>query len=691
MFIAHYHPKKQIEHNLDEHLIAVENHATKFAKNFDPSPLTALAARLHDVGKVHPDFQSYVRDAKGRRGSVKHALPGAYLISKERKQVPKSYQVLMYLLENIISGHHRGLYDLDSRWSKRYDDCSDTGFSEDVKQLVKSQVKRLADSSVQLPTDYIGDKLLLFYAVLTRFSLSAVVDADWLDTEAFFDATRATSRAYEAPSFEMFQQQFHKYMKHFPSSDLTMYRQQVEEKGSEAGSFFELSLPTGYGKTFSSLAFALEHAKTFGKSRIITALPLMNLTSEIGEIYRKIFGHDHVIEDHSSLNMDNYADEKAESKMHLAIENWNRLFIVTTTVQLFESLFSNRPQKLRKIHRLANSVLIVDEYHLLPPNLIEPIFKILDILQRDFDVTVLLVSATSLPLTASKTVDTWGLTHKPRSLLQSIKVPKKVRYDLLGKLNENELISHIDNRSTLIIVNIRKKAQFFYRKVREAYPTRPVFYITTTLAVVHRMERLQIIRQSLEKNERPIVISTQVLEAGVDISFEVLFRELAPLPSIIQAAGRCNRYGKLPQGDVYLFEWESSYYPSAVYQSGVAQLKELLNVYGVEAFSNKEALATNYRRLLSNHKNQQVIAESDVLHFEKVAKRFKMIESTQVDVICSMIDGFKKEWLTEPKTRSWWRKVQPYTVSVPRDFQPQLDEAMIWKGEYYPDIGISLL
>ncbi len=687
--IAHYnnnHP--DAPHTLSNHLRSLTHLTEEFTFSFDPKKISSIVALIHDIGKSHPDFQLYVQQSNARKGSVKHALPGALLLSMHRSQFPKTHLPIAYLIENMIAGHHRGLYDMNHSFVKLYDQVPNDGFSDEVKQFVAEQAEVFRNTPA-LPQWQDP----MYCAAFTRLIFSAVIDADWLDTEAYFNSERSSKRIYYGSSFRFFQKKFHEFVEEFPENKLTAYRKAAERKGTESGSYFELTLPTGFGKTFASLSFALEHAKTFNKSRIITALPLINLTSEISALYRDLFGKEHVVEDHSSFLPESiYTEEDPTSRAQLAIENWDRKFIVTTTVQLFESLFSNKPGKLRKVHRLAGSVLILDEFHLLPSQLLPSILKMLDVLMEHFGMTVLLVSATPLPLTTSKAIQELMLRHLPKAIAPPVETPQRVSYSLLGELTEISLSEKLTDDSTLIIVNTRKRAQQLYKLVAKRFQDRPVYYLSTTLTANARVDRVEKIRADLKN--RPIVISTSLLESGINLSFQCLFREMAPLPSVIQAAGRCNRYGKELLGQVYLFTWPEPKYPSPSYESGVRHLERLLKEHGTSVFYSSAAMASYYRRVLNQDFKKSPISEKDILQFETVAKKFKMIDSHGITVICPQSSGFQEQWLKEDKTRSWWRKIQPFTAQAPSSMQRHIKYEKgipVWTGPSNDELGILLI
>ena len=714
MYIARFDRKTGRTQSLEEHLQYVSDFAISFANGVDSTDFTKIAARLHDIGKMSDEFQSYIRDPQGKRGTVRHALPGAALVWQSRLKQSKQY-LLSLLLANVIAGHHRGLYDQTVSFFRSLqttDDVLRSKAGEEVEQVIASLDESLSSDDLKLfnkwTTHYLShwmkgelEKIdVTFFEKLsletfTRMALSILVDADWSDASRFQNE-ESVIEPENRPSFEVFQQKFQAYRSSLEqpterSKELTRLQLMCEEKGRESERAVELVLPTGYGKTFASLSYALEHANSYQKKRIITALPLQNLTIEISALYKKIFGEEYVIEDYSLVDHREVQEDKRE---RLAIERnrWDQPFIVTTTVQLFESLFSNKPRALRKLHRIAGSIIILDEYHLLPMHLLEPILRQLDVLQDQYDVTVLFVSATNLPLTTSQTIDRWQLKRLPKQLLPEVKEESRVQYYYTDDVDEQQLAESIDHRATLFIMNTRKQSQRLFLKMKENYPERELYYLSTTIIGRERKERLKIIKEAVKQGKKPIVVSTQVLEAGVDISFEVVYREIAPLPSIIQAAGRCNRYGELDQGEVYVIEFKNREKMPSNYEAGIAQVKTLMKEYGMNTFISKEARISYYRRMVSNEEGQHHLPKVPFL-FESTAKAFKMIDDHSVDVICLKAPGFDWSLLNEPKTKKWWRIVQDYTVPLSRQMKgvQEVEGIYIWKGPYFEDIGVSLL
>ncbi len=714
MLIARMHHATGRSQTLDDHLQFVGNQAKIYAQSFDSTDFTEIAARLHDIGKATDDFQAYIRNPYGKRGTVQHALPGASLVWQKRLGQSKQY-LLSLLLANVIAGHHRGLYDQTVSFFRSLQDVDDSLSSRigtRVEEVVASLDDSLSEDDRALldrwKTDYLAHWMKgkvekvnvplheqVSLETFTRMALSALVDADWSDASRFQNETEEMEVS-SRPSFEVFQTRFQAHRASLEQSterskELTRLQMICEEKGRGNERSVELVLPTGYGKTFASLSYALEHAKKYQKNRIITALPLQNLTAEMSALYRTMFGEQHVIEDYSLVDHRGMSEDERE-RLAIERETWDRPFVVTTTVQLFESLFSNRPRALRKLHRIAGSVIILDEYHLLPMHLLEPILRQLDVLQDQYDVTVVFVSATNLPLTTSQTIHQWQLKRLPKPLLPTVEETSRVQFHSIHSVDDQALAERVDHRATLCIVNTRKQSQRLFLKMKEKHPDRELYYLSTTLIGRARKDRLHDIQTSVRRGKRPIVVSTQVLEAGVDISFEVVYREMAPLPSIIQAAGRCNRYGEQEMGDVYVVEYENASRMPASYEAGIAQVKSLIDRYGMEAFTSLEARASYYRRIVSNEANRHGLPNIPFL-FETVAETFRMIDDSSVEVICMNAPGVEATLLHQPKTKEWWRAMQGVTVPLPATMPGvrEVDGIYVWDGPYDEQIGVPLL
>lgn len=680
--IAHFdHDKEQEPHLLKEHIEEMLDSIKKYSLPTDIYFIAVVCALLHDVGKKSLAFQAYVRNPNGKRGSVKHAIGGAFAIKQQSNNLLPMAKELSRFAQLIIAGHHTGLLDFGRYLDDKYTNMPKE--LEGIEVLAGNEVTKVLGLFTRVSIEEferilgLGEEGQIYYATLTRFAMSAMVDADWLSTEAYFSKELAEKRRYEAPAFNTFRDKMTEYcVNQFVGSigELSEVKKalqkQAKKKGECEQSFYTLHAPTGAGKTIAGLEFALSHAIKHGKRRIIAALPLTNLTEEMSAIYKDIFGEEHVVENHSNALVDGEYDD---SSIRIASENWDRPFIVTTTNQLMESLFHNKPMKVRKLHRLYGSVIILDEYHKLPLHVLRPILKQLDILQKHFDVTVLMMSATPFALAESKVIQSFKLINKPQEIANRDeifeKVPKRVVYKWL---KSKETIESLAGKialesSVLAIMNTRKEAQQLYRALKETnHSFERIYHLSTTMCSDHRKRTLNAIKADLGK--RPIaVVSTSVLEAGIDISFPTVYRMLAPLDAIAQAAGRCNRYGDLKKGIVILFELENSMRVELAYKQGIDMTRNFLQKEGVEGLDNVGLFIRYFKRAFSDDSNnldKYEITNAKWLAFKTVAKEFKMIEDERFGVVCPSYEHIENGLLSEKRSRAWWRKIHPYTVSL---------------------------
>lgn len=710
MYIAHFdHRVKRKPHYLSEHVSEMFKLIDSFQLDFDLYNMTKAGVVIHDVGKKSIRFQEYVQDPEGKRGSIRHALGGAYLLVKKKPEVNEKLNYLVEFLANIVAGHHVGLYNHNKGFFEKVIDQLPNELHQ-IEYLAEEEMKKvmglLDESPIDAMFETAGDKFPLYVSMLVRFVMSGLVDADYLSTESYFSKEKGKMRLYQPLSFGEFQATLKQYLvKEFSHQEMSLLnevKQQVQVASLQAGrkthSFFTLHAPTGTGKTLASLCFAIEHAKLHKKRRVIAALPLTNLTEEVGSIYKSIFGTTHVIEDHSNIAL----LDKNDGPTRLAAENWDRSFVVTTTVQLFESLFHYRPMKLRKLHRLANSIIILDEYHKLPLDLLEPILQHLDILQTYFNVTVLFMSATPFPLLTSKKLNAMSLCNKPLEIIDYDqlyrKVPHRVTYEWEDQpLALVELAERIANESAVLtIVNTRKEAQKLHKLLIEMdHSFEAVYYLTTTMCGAHRDQVIKEIKcKRNPKSPRNIaVISTQILEAGIDVDFPNVYRMIAPLDSIVQAAGRCNRYGKLPHGRVVIFQMDNPMPVDSSYEAGIALSLGLLKEKGIARFMEPDSFISYYSSLFTGRDLNQIdLTPKTCFEFRDKSQAFRMIQDSRISVIYTQFDGFKEEWLQENKTAAWWRKIQPYTISVSissSDYE-EINGFNIWRGAYHHTYGLLL-
>jgi len=537
---------------LEDHLRNVGELAGRFAAKFGCEDWGRLAGLLHDLGKTSAEFQARIRASAGeeeddRRSSAPkrpHATDGAiYAIEK--------LGMLGRIVAYLVAGHHAGLPDWEDDGSSNAslkrrlleDPRWDEAFA---REWVAPAVKKPAGGLSRKGTE-------MSLSLWMRMLFSSLVDADFLDTEAFMNPEKADRRGHYRPLAEL-STAFESYMARkcakAPTSHVNAVRAEIlracEDRASDPPGLFSLTVPTGGGKTLSSMAFALGHAKAHGLERIIYVIPYTSIIEQTADQFRQIFDDD-VLEHHS--NLDSPEGETEDAPSRLAAENWDAPIIVTTTVQFFESLFASRTSRCRKLHNLVGSVVILDEAQLLPPDFLNPILLALQELVTNYRVSVVFSTATQPAFEPRRSFDfdfhglpgVRELIPDPLSLYRRL---ERTRLSLMRELKEpvtwDELASEMTSHPTVLcIVSRRDDARALWERMPAG-----TFHLSALMCGAHRSERISQIKQRLIDNEPTRVVSTQLVEAGVDFDFPVVFRAVAGLDSVAQAAGRCNREGR---------------------------------------------------------------------------------------------------------------------------------------------------
>jgi CRISPR-associated endonuclease/helicase Cas3 len=563
-------------HCLEEHLQKVALLAGEMANSFQGKDWARLAGQWHDLGKYRKGFQQYIRQTNGSEAHIEgkvagrektHSAAGAlWAIRYFKEHHGPSGELAARVFAYLIASHHAGLYDwnggLDARLAE-----------EDSKTELREALEAASSEEILEAKGFIPDLRSIpggsaGFALWIRMLFSCLVDADFLDTEAYFELLRPQQRA-GFPELKALLPVFDAHMARLAnnarSTEVNSLRasilSQCRNKTTLSPGFFSLTVPTGGGKTLSSLAFALQHAACHDKRRIIYAIPYTSIIEQTADIFRDVFkslGDDVLIEHHSQAD----ADEKEETaRSRLACENWDAPLIVTTNVQLFESLFAAKTSRCRKLHNLVNSVIVLDEAQQLPPDFLQPILDTLNLLVKHYGVTVVLCTATQPALASTDYFDASRNLRGLENVREIIDDPdalyaqlKRVNVELPPDWNAQTSWEEVASRLSaeecvLAIVNTRKAA-------RELHRLMPVgtIHLSALMCGAHRAAVIQQIKDRLKarhagRDVEPLrVVSTQLVEAGVDLDFPVVWRALAGLDSIAQAAGRCNREGLLTEG-----------------------------------------------------------------------------------------------------------------------------------------------
>ncbi|MBM4168427.1 MAG: CRISPR-associated helicase Cas3' [Ignavibacteria bacterium] len=711
MYYAHSENPRGAKHELQKHLLETAQRAESFAPAEMMKRLFYLAGLLHDVGKFQDDFQEYLEKGKPR---TPHAGIGAYIASTLGKQ--------LLPLQFVIQGHHAGLPDNQDRRENNED------YSEDQKlvSIVKTRFDELFSSAigVQKVADLPNDMLLT--ESLTRFLFSALTDADWLDTERHFSPERFNARESATLKCNSLLNALEKHFAELPTDGKinqlrTKARNEAAKHFAEPPGFFSLQLPTGLGKTLTSVYWALLHARHHNLKRIIIVLPYINIIDQTASILKDLFGEDSVLEHHSGIIDDDEEYEKerfdktAESVKRLACENWDAPIIVTTSVQFFESLFSNKPFKCRKNHNIAESVVIFDEIQTLPKHLAEPTIVMLKNIAALAKTSFLFCTAT-LPAFAKR--EGFDGIETIRPLIKNPKTyfdaTRRVQYKMLNKLRPatmdtvEEQLSK-EKQSCLAIVNTKSVAKDLYKRISKFDRHDQYYHLSTAMCPHHRKRVIANISKDLKAKRRIAVISTQLVEAGVDFDFPCVYRAIAPLDAVIQSAGRCNRNGDPDNGKgrVVLFKLENQKYPDKTYEA-CAALTEITIKDDMDFLHRTDSFENYYKQvtsLLVDADKYKITPERKEFNFKRVADNYQIIEKGKTwPIVIANYSEESRALLEETLEffdqtgfilREQYRKLQQYSVPVYQRFldehQMTMDKSglRIWYGGYDSHLGLS--
>lgn len=694
-------------HDLVAHLRATAAQARAFAERFDAGELAYYAGLCHDIGKFRREFQHYLKAcATGQRArSQPHALYGALYVEHQ------SSPFTLIQLAFVIEGHHRGMRDMASL--KAY--LQSETLPPEVQTAAESLLPELKQLP-EIPARFAQD--LLAQEMLIRMLFSCLVDADYLDTERHFDPDRAAQRGQPpdlATLWARFETNQNALLQSAPDTEVNRARRAIYEAclmaAAQPPGLFRLTAPTGGGKTRAALGFALKHALQHRLERVIVALPYTSIIDQTARVYREILGDEAVLEHHSALHWDD-ATEDALMRQKLLSENWDAPVIVTTFVQLLESLFSNKPSACRKIHRLVRSVMVLDEAQTLPVELLEPTMHALQQLVDAYGSTVVVCTATQPALEHQRLSGSLrDIVPQPERWFNAL---RRVEYCVEQEpLNREVLAERIAAESqVMVILNARRDAVEVVQTVREAYPDLDgVYHLSTLLCPAHRWQVLTAVRERLARGQPCRLIATQVVEAGVDVDFPVVMRALGPLDRIVQAAGRCNREGRRAQGRVVIFELQGGRAPRGVYRTGIDEARIILRQPDVDLHMPR-TYTEYFEKLFKNAllDKPKIQEKRQYLQFESVANAYRLItDETQPLVVLHYDTAAVQRLLCEGRGRLqhgslpplyWYQHIQQYTVNLYRyelkllrdrgllQSEPELG-LTLYAGEYDPLLGVQ--
>lgn len=665
-----------------EHVDGVALLALGFADVFQAGKLAYLAGELHDIGKYSMEFQNRLL-YNGYK--VDHSTAGAQELHKYGK---------FLMAEYCIAGHHGGLPDGGTKvdteeeptLSGRLKKHSIPGYQNYKKDI---SIEELMPEPQDMPKLKITGNGGFTLAFFIRMLYSCLVDADFLDTEAFM--SDGGIRRGMGNLLNLYER-YHSFLDQFahPIGELNEARnyilQQCLKFGNGEKGLYSLTVPTGGGKTLSSMGFAMEQVKKRGMERIIYVIPYTSIIEQTGGIFQDIFGEEFVLEHHMGVSYEE--ESELNYRQRLATENWDAPIIVTTNVQFFESLFSNRPSQCRKLHNIANSVIIFDEAQMLPLPSLKPCIQAVTELVCNYGCTAVMCSATQ-PALDSLFPETLKMTEINEGWEELEPIFRRTHFKLAGQLTDHELIERLTDQ-VLCIVNTRKHAQQLY----EMLPEEGSYHLSTLMRPIERKSILREVRKRLKENKICRVVSTSIIEAGVDVDFPIVYRAEAGLDSEIQAGGRCNREGKRPQKEsvVYIFIPEEQYrltQPLSIRQ--LIAVQQMIQEKYSDMLS-KEAIRDYFETIYRVRGDENL----DILHvveqfesgrrsgnfpFASVSNQFHIIDNKTIPIVIPLEEEAKQMVVQLQYGAggiSLIRKLAHYSVNVyPYQFQKLLEQGVL--------------
>ena len=669
----------------EDHTVGVAKLCSQYAAEFGMASWGSVLGMLHDKGKESDAFQQHIKKESGYEpdchvtGDTHHAYVGGIIA---RQIYGKSADNLFV---NQIVSHHTGLHDYD-----------------EIEEILKKKIPAEIDThcqKVELNSPPFGLTANGIHH-LARMLFSCLVDADFLDTEAFMDKGSCRLRQNKADMKSLLpflERRLDCFKARAGDSEINVIRNQVQEqcvrKANSNVGFYSLTVPTGGGKTLSSLLWAMRHAIHNGQKRIIISIPYTSIIMQTAAVLRGIFGEENVLEHHSNMHPENIKDETLREKMKLATENWDYPIVVTTNVQLFESMFSNKPSVCRKLHNIVNSVIVLDEVQTLPTDYLQPIVDALNTYNRLFKVSVLLTTASQPILTGliegcNPNAAFSGIEHVEEIIPKEFKLHDRLRRVQLSIDGDGKSYDEIAEmllcyKRVLCIVNTRRDALEIYKRLPQEGVT---LHLSKNMCPVHISETISLIKTSLKDDGHDIVrvVSTQLIEAGVDIDFPVVCRQEAGLDSVLQAAGRCNREGKNGMSTTHVFSLAKEHTLPRGDMQDANQAR--LSLENTSDWFAPSTMTEYFRQLYCrkesfDRKNiKPLLYKPEEICFATAAREFQLIEDSGMSVVVCWKDSMDlvAQVLQGGPSYILMKKLAQYTVNIHQaDFRKLLDMGVV--------------
>lgn len=677
MIIAHKRDGDGIEQSLLEHLQGTAKMAGEFADAFNNRDYAYQIGMLHDLGKYSDEFQNRIKN-NGKK--CDHTSAGARVFNENKK--------LGKLGSYCIAGHHSGLQNCGDITDVGGEGTLNGRLSKTYKipnyELYKQEISMSNFDWNAIPNIKPLRKYGFSLSFLIRMLYSALVDADFLDTESFMN-NRFIDRKVEY-NFTSFHNKLNIVLNSFTGKGfINQKRAEILEncikKAKEERGLFTLTVPTGGGKTLSSMAFAINHLLRNNMDRIIYVIPYTSIIEQNAKVFKDIFGKESVLEHHS--NYDFKDDDSLDNKLRLSTENWDVPIVVTTNVQFFESLFANKSSRCRKLHNITNSIIIFDEAQMFPTEYLTPCIMAIAELVHNYNSTAVLCSATQPAILEKfpKEIVSKEICENTEELYETF---KRTRIINRGQIDSNDLVMEMNEmKQCLCIVNTRKHALKLFGLLKGEGN----YHLSTLMCPEHRKAILKEIKQRLNNGQTCKVVSTRLIEAGVDVDFPRVYRSISGLDSIIQAAGRCNREGKLMNekgekilGEVHVFEPDEDFSKRQpiCFKREIDVTNQIMKQY--DDISSPEAIKDYFTRLYQY--NSEVGLDIKAIYksletgfsngkfeydFQTIAQQFRLIEENTVPIIipyddnaCKLIEQLRHAEFCSKIIRS----LQSYTVNI---------------------------
>jgi len=618
----------------------------------------------------------------------------------------------------VIDGHHKGLPDKSDAQTDL-----DPFKNNDVPEF--HEVVKVFTEDSNIEKNHLKASLPKFNTIFERetfirYMFSSLTDADWLNTEKACNPELSSKRAHMTLEYDEFIAKVEKSIKNKPKEgEINVLRSNAREfalsRARMPVGFYSMNLPTGMGKTLASVSWALEHSKHNSLKRIIIVLPFINIIDQTANILKDIFGEEYVLEHHSGINDEIATNEDAHDQEYgkrLACENWDYPIIITTTVQFFESAFSNKPSKCRKIHNIAESVVIFDEVQSLPKEIIIPTLTMLKNMLFVMKTSFLFCTATLPAFEKRESFDgiesITSLVDNPGELVQKTRRVEYIPINEFEPVGFTEIINlAVKQRcSVLSVFNTKKAALEFYNQAAKNRVCEKYYHLSTGMCPLHRKSVIRSIRDDLRDKKAILVSSTQLIEAGVDFDFPCVFREIAPLESIIQSAGRCNREGLLFEyGKVFLFRLLDTGMPDKQYRTAAGFALDMIKE-NLDSLYDHSLYHEYYKKLVGlfiDGDVRKINKSRENFDFKTVSESYRIINKATKGLLVYNYNDESKKFIDEIQRKQYlsrddFRSMQGYTVQVYQNFILKNKDSivetphgvLIWYGAYDEERGIAV-